>query len=141
MRRLTNSQHQYWQLIIPASLANTVNNIPSGESILYHAKLIAEGFSFDLEDTAKQFRFARYVEGTMNYLARTQTEENFNSMQQFYFPIMYSLVKRITDLEVLTYATLFQEFIRYAMEAKPAKNDDDVVVIVDTYIKRITGYV
>lgn len=144
MRRLSDNsnnggQHAYWQLINPVALANTINVIPSGESLLYHGKLIAEGYTFDLGDTPKQFRFARYLEGTLNYLALKQTGANFKSMRQFYFPIIYSLVKRIPDLNTLTYATMFQEFIRYAQESKPPKDDDDIVILVDTYIKRIEG--
>ena len=143
MRRLSSNnddgKHAYWQLINPVALANTINVIPSGESLLYHGKLIAEGYTFDLGDTPKQFRFARYLEGTLNYLAFKQTGANFKSMHQFYFPIIYSLVKRIPDLGTLAYATMFQEFIRYAQESKPPKGDDDIVILVDAYIKRIEG--
>ena len=140
MRRLSKSNSlEYWQCIVPSVLAKFIDEHPSGESLLYHAKIVAEGFKFEMEDTDKQFRFARYQEATLVYLAHTQSETDFHSMARFYLPFIYSLVKRIDHLGPMTYATFFQQFIRYASQNRVPDNDDEMVVLINTYIERITG--
>jgi hypothetical protein len=79
-------------LIISPLSANTINAIP--ESPLYHAKLIAEGYTFDLEDNCEAIPVCPLWKVYMNHLAHTQTEENFKSMQNYYFPCIH-IVKRV----------------------------------------------
>ncbi len=140
MRKLSkHNKYEYWQCISPAVLANCINDFPSGESVLYHAELVAEGFTYDLEDTAKQFRFARYQKATIIYLAHTQTEENFHSMARYYLPVIYSLVKRIDKIGPLTFATFFQQFIRFVTDLPKPKTDEELVENINKYIQSITN--
>lgn len=140
MRRLSSSNNlQYWQCIIPGVLAKCIASYPSGESLYYYGKLVSYGFRFELETTDKQFRFARYQEATMQYLAQTQSESDFLSMDKFYLWMCFALINRIDKIGPLTYATLFQQFIRFIGQSKVPTNDSEMWKIINAYIKHITN--
>lgn len=139
MRKLSNQKPplEYWQCIIPSVLSKYIEDHPSGESLYYHAKLVAEGFDLDLEDTGKQFRFARYLEATLGYLAHTQASDDFRSFSRHYIPITFGLVKAIDKLGPQAFALFFQQYIRFASARPMPESDQEMIVLVAAYVNRL----
>lgn len=136
MRRLVNQNPrdlEYWQCIAPATLAKYINEHPPVEGLYYFAKLVAEGTMREM-DSEKQFRYARYTEATMSYLEKTQLESDVESMDMFYTPFIYMACKCIPELPPLTFANLFQQFIKYVSKQPDTLGVADVI---QNFIKQI----
>lgn len=139
MRRLVGSnsfQNEYWESIEPKALATVIDVLPSEEDLFYYAKLIADDLMRNL-DADTEIQYARYVEGTITYLCMTQSKADVDSLADYYIPFIFVMTKLYSHIQTMTFAHLFQQFVKFASKQKPPEGSDDVCTVIDIFMARL----